>query len=148
MRRGSARKSADPPAVKVRRGFQFNPALCGIIPLVNVLFLVLVFYSMGSRFILQPGVQIVLPATSFALGPQRNAQIVSISAAPSATLYYRDQKVTLATLLERLEANPAAERSLVIKADRHAPVGLRDEVANEALRRGYSVVLAGDVPRP
>jgi hypothetical protein len=56
--------------------------------------------------------------------------------------------VTLATLLERLEANPAAERSLIIKADRHAPVGLRDEVANEALRRGYSVVLAGDVPRP
>ena len=115
---------------------------------MNVLFLVLVFYVMGSRFILQPGVQIVLPATSFALGPQRNAQIVSITAAPTPSIYFRDQRVSLPTLLERLEANPAAERSLIIKADRHAPVGLRDEVANEALRRGYSVVLAGDVPRP
>jgi biopolymer transport protein ExbD len=134
--------------VKVRRAFNFNPALCGIIPLVNVLFLVLVFYAMGSRFILQPGVQIVLPATSFALGPQRNAQIVSLTAAPSPAIYYRDQKVTLETLLQKLEANPAAERSLIIKADRHAPVGLRDEVANEALRRGYTVLLAGDVARP
>jgi biopolymer transport protein ExbD len=134
--------------VKVRRAFNFNPALCGILPLVNVLFLVLVFYAMGSRFILQPGVQIVLPATSFALGPQRNAQIVSLTAAPTPTIYYRDQKMTLETLLRRLDANPAAERSLIIKADRHAPVGLRDELANEALRRGYSVVLAGDVPPP
>src|SRR5204862_289590 len=37
---------------------------------------------MSSRFILQPGVQLVLPTTSFALGPQRNAQIVSLTAAP------------------------------------------------------------------
>ena len=131
--------------MKVRRAFNFNPALCGIIPLVNVLFLVLVFYSMGSRFILQPGVQIALPATSFALGPQRNAQIVSLTAAPSPAIYYRDQKVTLQKLLEHLDANKAAERSLIIKADRHAPVGMRDELANEALKRGYTVLLAGDV---
>lgn len=131
--------------MKVRRAFNFNPALCGIIPLVNVLFLVLVFYAMGSRFILQPGVQIVLPATSFALGPQRNAQIVSLTAAPSPAIYYRDQKVSMASLLERLDANHAAERSLIIKSDRHAPVGLRDELANEALKRGYTVLLAGDV---
>jgi biopolymer transport protein ExbD len=131
--------------VKVQRAFHFNPAFCGIIPLVNVLFLVIVFYSMGSRFILQPGVQIALPATSFALGPQRNAQIVSLTAAPSPAIYYRDQKVSLAKLLEHLDANKAAERSLIIKADRHAPVGLRDELANEALKRGYAVLLAGDV---
>lgn len=134
--------------MKVHRNFQFNPALCGIIPLVNVLFLVLVFYTMGSRFILQPGVQIVLPTTSFALGPQRNAQIVSLTAAPVPTIYYRDQKVSMQALLQKLEENPAAERSLIIKADKHAPVGLRDELANEALRRGYSVILAGDVAAP
>jgi biopolymer transport protein ExbD len=86
-----------------------------------------------------------LPATSFALGPQRNAQIVSLTAAPSPAIYYRDQKVSLVKLLEYLDANKAAERSLIIKADRHAPVGLRDELANEALKRGYAVLLAGDV---
>ena len=132
--------------MKLQRTYHFNPAFCGIIPLVNVLFLVLVFYAMGSRFILQPGVQIVLPSTSFALGPQRNAQIVSLTAAPAPTIYYRDQKVSFAGLIKYLEENPAAERSLIVKADRNAPVGLRDELVNEALRRGYSVILAGDVP--
>jgi biopolymer transport protein ExbD len=131
--------------VKLHRNLHFNPALCGIIPLANVLFLVLMFYAMGSRFILQPGVQIVLPATSFALGPQRSAQIVSLTAAPSPSIYYRDQKVTLTSLLERLDENPAAERSVIVKADKNTPVGLRDEVVNEALRRGYSVILAGDI---
>ena len=84
-----------------------------------------------------------MKCTSFALGPQRNAQIVSLTAAPAPAIYYGDQRVSLASLLQRLEANSAAERSLIIKADRHTPVGLRDEVANEALRRGYSVLLAG-----
>jgi len=145
MKPASEQRSAE---VKLQRTFRFNPALCGIIPLVNVLFLVLVFYAMGSRFILQPGVQIVLPSTSFALGPQRNAQIVSLTAAPATVIYYRDQKVTLPALLKHLDQNPAAERSLIVKADRNTPVGLRDEVVNEALRRGYSVILAGDVAAP
>ena len=145
MKRASGQRSAE---VKLHRTFRFSPALCGVVPLVNVLFLVLVFYSMGSRFILQPGVQIVLPSTSFALGPQRNAQIVSLTAAPATAIYYRDQKVNLPTLLKHLDENPAAERALIVKADRNTPVGLRDEVVNEALRRGYSVILAGDVAAP
>lgn len=134
--------------MKIRRGFQFNPALCGIIPLVNVLFLVLVFHAMASRFILQPGVQVVLPPSSFALGPQRNAQIVSITAAPAPAIYFRDQKVTVAGLLQRLDEPSAGERALIVRADRNAPVGLRDELVNEALRRGYSVILAGEAGAP
>jgi biopolymer transport protein ExbD len=131
--------------VKLRRTFQFNFALLGIIPLVNVLFLVLVFYTMGSQFTLQPGVQVALPATSFAIGTRGTAQIVSLTAAPVPAIYHLDQKVTLETLLKRLDENPAADRSLIIKADRNTPVGIRDEVVNEALRRGYTVFAAGEI---
>ena len=133
--------------MKLKRTFQFNPAFCAVIPLINVLFLVLVFYSMASQFILQPGVQVILPTTSFAFGPQRHAQIVSLTAAPNPSIFFRDQKVSLSTLLEKLDTNPAAERSLIVKADRNSPSGLRDELVNHALRRGYSVILAGDVER-
>ncbi len=131
--------------MKLERTFRFSPAAFGIIPLINVLFLVLVFFEMGSRFILQPGVQVAMPSTFYALGPQRNAQIVSITASPAPVIYFRDQKITLADLLRRLGENESAERTLIVKADKNAPVGLRDELVNEALRRGYSVILAGRI---
>ena len=134
--------------MKLHRTFHFHTPLFGILPLANVLFLVLVFYVMGSRFILQPGVQVALPATSFALGPQRGAQIVSITAAPVPALFYRDQKVTIEELRKQLAERPAVERSLIIKADKGAPAGLLAEVMNDALRVGYSVILAGEISQP
>ena len=133
--------------MKLQRTFTFNPALFGIVPMQNVLFLVLVFYSLGSRFILQPGVQVILPATTFAIGPQRNALIISITAAPAPAIYFRDQRVTLAELATELDLDRSAGRSVVVKADKNAPSGLRDEVMHSALQRGFTVILAGEIPR-
>ena len=133
--------------MKLQRTFHFHTPLFGILPLANVLFLVMVFYVMGSRFILQPGVQVALPATSFALGPQRGPQIVSITSAPAPAIYYRDQKVTFDELHRQLTGRPAVDRSLIIKADKSAPAGLLAEVMNDALRQGYSVILAGEIPQ-
>ena len=133
--------------MKLQRTFHFHTPLFGILPLANVLFLVMVFYVMGSRFILQPGVQVALPATSFALGPQRGPQIVSITSAPAPAIYYRDQKVTFDELHRQLTGRPAVDRSLIIKADKSAPAGLLAEVMNDALRQGYSVILSGEIPQ-
>ncbi len=134
--------------MKLQRTFTFNPALFGIVPMLNVLFLVLVFYSLGSRFILQPGVQVVLPTTTFAIGPQRNAQIISLTAAPGSAIYFRDQRMTPAELATHLDLDHAPGRSIILKADKKTPVGLRDEIMNAALQRGFSVILAGETPRP
>jgi biopolymer transport protein ExbD len=116
-------------------------------PLMNVLFLVLVFYVMGSKFVLNPGVQVSLPATMFAIGPQRNTEIVSITAGPVSIIYHRDRAVTLEDFSQRLSGNSAAEKSLIIKADRNAPSGIVAAVTNEALRHSYTVILAGDIPK-
>ncbi len=129
----------------LERTFRFPLPVFAVLPMLNVLFLVLVFFTMGTRFILQPGVQVILPATTFALGPQRNAQIVSLTSAPAPAIYFRGQKVSLEELLARLDENKAADRTLILKADKHSPIGLRDQIMNEALRRGYPVILAGDL---
>src|SRR5689334_19027137 len=90
-RRGNARNSGRPPplsAVKLERTFRFPMPAFALLPMLNVLFLVLVFFTLGTRFILQPGVQVILPTTTFALGPQRNGQIVSLTAAPVPAIYF------------------------------------------------------------
>jgi biopolymer transport protein ExbD len=133
--------------VKLDRGYHFHLALFGIMPLMNVLLLVIVFYVLGSKFTLTPGVQVSLPMTSFALGTQRNAEIVSITGGPAAAIYHRDREVTMSELRARLSENQTAEKWLIIKADTGTPAGIVAAITDEALRRSYSVILAGDIPK-
>ena len=47
--------------MKLSRTVKFHPALFGLIPIINVLFLVVLFFSVSSRFVLQPGIAIITP---------------------------------------------------------------------------------------
>ena len=133
--------------MKLDRSYHFHLGLFGIMPLLNVLLLVLVFYVLGSKFTLTPGVQVSLPVTSFALGTQHNAEIVSITGGPVAAIYHRDREVTMSELRARLSENQSVEKWLIIKADIGTSAGIVAAVTDEALRRSYSVILAGDIPK-
>jgi len=128
--------------VKLHRTFKINPALLGVVPLVNVLFLVVVFFAVGSRFVLQPGLAVSLPVSSFTLAPQVSPQIVSIVTTPVTAIYHRDRKIALDELGPRLTEVREKNRSLVIKADARTPYDLIMRVMNIGLEHGFSVVLA------
>jgi biopolymer transport protein ExbD len=133
--------------MKLTRTLKFNPALFGIIPLINVIFLVVLFFTLSSRFVLQPGLAVTLPASSFTLGPRVEAQIVSVTAAPVPAIYHRDQRVSLEELRQRLADTKVRERSLIIKADKSTPYDLVVRITDEALKLGFSVILATDSDR-
>lgn len=141
-------KHAHPHLVKLTRNVHFHPALFQVLPLVNVLFLVLALFALSSRFVLQPGVSISLPLSSFTLAPQHDPQIVSVTSAPIPTIYYRDQKVSLDELKRTLASNPAKERSLILKADRSTPYDLVMQIANVGLQHGFAVILATAAEKP
>ena len=133
--------------MKLTRTLKLNPALFSIVPLINVIFLVVLFFTLSSRFVLQPGLAVTLPASSFTLGPRLDAQIVSITAAPVPTVYHRDQRVSVDELRQRLAETKAGERSLIIKADKNAPYELVVRITDEALKLGFHVILATDSER-
>jgi biopolymer transport protein ExbD len=139
---------ANSPFVKLTRTARFSPALFPLVPVVNVLFLVFMLFAMSSRFVLQPGISVALPLSSFTLGPQHDPQIVSVTSAPVPAIYHRDQKVTLEELDQRLGATPSKQRSLIVKADRRTPYDLVFQVMNQGLRHGFSVVLAATPETP
>lgn len=128
--------------MKLTRNFQLNPAVIGFVPLVNVMFLVVLFFALGSRFLLQPGLAVSLPSSSFALAPGRQPQLVSVTAVPVPAIYHGDQRVTVEELGARLAAVPGRERTLVIKADRRTPYDLLARVMNAGLEQGFALVLA------
>jgi biopolymer transport protein ExbD len=128
--------------MKLTRSVHLNPFLIFIIPLVDLFFLLLLLFLVSSTFLLHPGVSVNLPFSKFTLGPQKNPLIVSITAGPFPSIYYRDQQIQLGELARRLEQDRGAERSIVIQADGLAPQGSVVEVMNLCLENGYSVVLA------
>src|SRR3954465_3955171 len=120
--------------MRLTRQSTFHPALFHMLPLVNVLFLVFMLFAMSSRFVLQPGIGVVLPVSSFTLGPQTNPQIVSVTSAPVPTIYHSDRRVSLGELDQRLGSDPVKQRSLIIKADRNTPYDLVLQITNTGLR--------------
>lgn len=135
--------------MKLTRTLKIHPALFNVVPLVNVMFLVIVFFALSSRFVLQPGMAVSLPVSGFTLGPQRDARIVSVTSAPVPSIYFKDRKVTLEELRQELTTTRSKDRSLIIKADRGTPYDLVMQLMNEGLKLGFSVVLATNPePRP
>ena len=133
--------------MKLTRTLKIPAWLFSVIPLVNVVFLVVVFFALSSRFVLQPGMAVTLPASSFALAPRDGAQIISITSAPVSAIYFHDQRVTADELRQRLGESRAHERSVIIKADRDTPYALVVQITDEALRLGFSVILATSAER-
>ncbi len=133
--------------MKLTRTLRIPAWLFSVIPLINVVFLVVLFFTLSSRFVLQPGMAVTLPASSFTLGPRVDAQIVSVTAAPVPVIYHRDQRVTLDELRQRLAETKVRERSLIIKADKNTPYDLVVRITDEALKLGFSVILATDSER-
>jgi biopolymer transport protein ExbD len=128
--------------MKQTRSYTLFPGLIVVVPLINVLFLVVVFFAMSSRFVLQPGLAVTLPLSPFTLTPQRELQIVSITSTPVPAIYHREQKVTVEELAARLRDMRTRDRSLIIKADRGTPYDLVMQITNQALQNGFSVILA------
>lgn len=128
--------------MKLTRTVHFHPAVLALVPFVTVIFLVLMFFVLSTRFVLQPGIAASLPYSPFLLGPQRNPQILSITSNPVPTIYFRDQKLPLSELEGALAGLKSKDRTLVVKADRGTSYELVVKVTNLGLQQGYSVVLA------
>jgi len=128
--------------MKLHRTVSYNPELLNLIPLVTVLFLVLALVTLSNTFVLQPGISVTLPFSSFALGPQHHPQIVSITADACPIVYFHDEKITIQELNRKLSQGTPGERSLIIRADKAVPYDVVSEVMNIGLQRGYSVAIA------
>jgi biopolymer transport protein ExbD len=117
-----------------------------VVPLLDVVFLMIFFLLLSSNFILQPGISVNVPFSKFMLAPQVKYQIVSIT--NGATVYFRDQKVSIDELGQQFDTARREGRSIVIKADRSTPYEIVIRVANLALEHGVpSVSLATTTPK-
>ena len=115
-------------------------------PLIGTVLLVGFFLFYGRSFVVQPGVAVVPPPSPFLIAPAKGATVVSIVSGENTRIFYRDRIVSLDELSTALAAVPAnASRTLILRADRGAAYETVLAVANRAVERQFTVILAGSV---
>lgn len=119
-----------------------HPALIFVAPALDVVLALIFFLLLSTSFLLQPGVAVSVPDSPFLLAPQRDPQVVSVTAPPLSAVYFENEQVSFEVLRAKLSAPQGRKRTVIIKADRLAPFDLVTRTMNVALELGYPTVLA------
>jgi biopolymer transport protein ExbD len=119
---------------------QMSKGMVDPAPLVDVVFLLLLFFLLSSPFVMQSGFGVDLTQSSQYTISTFQALVVTVTR--DNLLFYNNQPITLAALepalRDALQAGRA--RELVIKADRQVSHGAVTQVMGAALRAGITIV--------
>ncbi len=116
--------------------------------MVDVVFLLLIFFMISTTFIESPGLTVRLPEAGARRGAAEPAEIkVYLSAAGQISL--EDQLVTLGELRQRLRSfgSEAARTTFVLLADRETRHGLVVELMDLAREAGFGKLAIATEPR-
>lgn len=130
--------------MKLQRTHAFHPFWLFLAPVASVALILMFLSLLCTPLLLQPGITVQVPSSNFLLPPQREPLIISITGPPIPTIFFDNQQGDLKKLDDWLvsqQSNPS-RRTVIIKSDQYTPTGIVTEVLNQALRRGYSTVLA------
>jgi biopolymer transport protein ExbD len=120
-----------------------NHAHMNIAPLVDVVFLLLLFFMLTSHLIQEPAIRIRLPESKTA--ETKNEAIKTVLITKNGEIYFMDKRVDLKNLQMAIKENlkNVEKDFLRIKADRDVSVGLLVSVIDEVRRSGiknFSIV--------
>lgn len=102
-----------------------------IAPLIDVVFLLLIFFMLSSHFVIPPGIKITLP-TAITSKPQEEEIIVFIN--KDNEIYLDDKRIDIGYLKEALqdELKNSKEKSVTLKADERIDLSLAVKVMDIA----------------
>lgn len=118
--------------------FKPKKVMLNITPLVDVLFILIIFFVVSSTFLEQPGIKLELPKAQTAQLERIEKAVLMIS--KDSRLFFRGEEVTLAQLPKALAAamEQSTDRSLIISADKQVSHGLVVQVMDIARQNGVA----------
>ena len=107
--------------MKFKRRVFLESGRLDIAPLIDVVFLLLIFFMLTSSFIFQPGIKINLPKALTSEVIQKENLIIIIR--EDNSLYINERAVSQDEFLSRLKIAAKEAKPILIKADRKALLG-------------------------
>jgi biopolymer transport protein ExbD len=109
--------------MKFKRQVKFETGLAqfDMTPLIDVIFLLLIFFMLSSSFTFQSGIHVKLPkaVTSDVI----NEENFTISITSENVVYFNGKVTALSDLKERLQASRRRDIPVMIRADRRSSMG-------------------------
>ena len=120
--------------MKFKRRLKIEKGMVDLTPLVNVFFLLLIFFMFTSSFIFQPGIRVNLPKAITSEVIQEEGAVLIITKADK--IYLSDREISNDELSSKLRLIAKSKGSLLIKADSDASLGRVVEVWDMCRREG------------
>lgn len=112
--------------MRFKRRLRIEKGMVDLTPLINVFFLLLIFFIFTSSFIFQPGISVNLPkAVTSEVLQQEN---IVITIAKNNKIYMNEREISKDDLRSNLRIIAKEKGSLLIKADSQASLGLIVEI--------------------
>ncbi len=114
-----------------------DPVQVDIAPMIDVVFLMLIYFMLTSSFILHPGIRVTLPKAS--TSQRLSASQIVITLTKDHLIYLDEELITLKALKERLRRK-AGGKPVLINADRHAYVDKLIQLWDMCRDAGYAEI--------
>ncbi len=124
--------------MKFKRRLRIEKGLVDMTPLINVFFLLFIFFVFTSSFIFQPGISVNLPKAVTSEVIQQENVVITIT--KEDRMYLNDREMTKDELMSKLRLVAKEKASLLIKSDSQASLGLIVEIWDMCRSEGVSQV--------
>ena len=120
--------------------------IMNITPLVDVLFILIIFFTVSSTFLEQPGIKLELPKADSALPEKVEKAVLVIS--QDEKIYFKNDEISLEELPEvlRKAMEVSADRSLIVSADKKVRHGLVVTIMDIARQNGVKKLVISTEP--
>ena len=120
--------------MKFKRRLKLEKGALDLTPLINVFFLLLIFFMSTSSFIFQPGIRVNLPKAITSEVIQEEGDILIITKV--GKIYLGDRDISSDELSSKLRLIAKEKGSLLIKADSDASLGRVVQIWDMCRREG------------
>lgn len=116
--------------------------------MVDMLFLILLFFLVTSSFIEQPNIKLELPSTKYAATSKLEERTLTIS--QDGKLFYQNKPVERKDLVTVLKDafSRQDDKTLVLRADKNVPYGVVVDVMDAAKGAGLRRIVAPTILEP
>lgn len=127
---------------------RITKSIINLTPMVDMLFLILLFFLVTSSFIEQPNIKLELPSTKYAATSKIEERVLTIS--QEGDIFFENKPVERKDLVPVLKNafSKQDDKTLIMRADKNVSYGVIIEVMDAAKGAGLKRIVAPTVLEP
>ena len=127
---------------------RLTKSIINLTPMVDMLFLILLFFLVTSSFIEQPNIKLELPSTKYAATSKLEERTLTIS--QDGKLFFQNEPVERKDLISVLKNafSKQDDKTLVLRADKNVSYGIVVDVMDAGKGAGLRRIVAPTIIEP